>query len=149
MQGDCRIFPAINASWSSGSPHTSTSMCSKSFDENSADTRRGMIFKFWKRSTTRAIAPGSASATTRSRRLDRESGESMEPMPLESRLKSKRAKSPAFDEDRAANANALLRLVHRLSISVCPSGLAQGNANQSCANKFHGEGYQSRSGTLL
>jgi len=35
-------------------------------------------------------------------------------MPLESKLKSKRAYTPAFDEDRAANANAPKRLKYHV-----------------------------------
>jgi hypothetical protein len=42
---------------SSEIPHTSTAMCSRSLDENSADSRHGTILRVWIRSTTRAITP--------------------------------------------------------------------------------------------
>jgi hypothetical protein len=69
-------------------------------------------------------------------------------MPLSRRLKSERANTPAFDEDRAANANALVRLAHESSFSM-PVHAGWGNASGIRVNMFHCERYLPRDRTLL
>jgi hypothetical protein len=72
----------------------------------------------------------------------------MKPNPLTCGLKTRRASTSAFDEDRVANANALVRVVHESSLRMRRAPWP-GDASGVRIIIFHWEGYLPLDQTLL
>src|SRR6202789_2277360 len=102
MQGIWPSFAAIEVSVLSATPAMSTCTWKAPAVQSSAVTLRGRTLRFWKRSSTRARAPGSASATTRRRKRDNWS-EHIKPIPHTQSGLSPYLVHPALSEGRAGN----------------------------------------------
>src|SRR5258708_33078332 len=90
--------------------------------------RRGKTLRFWKRSRTRATAPGSLSATIRRRHSD-DSGRYMVNNPHTIRVRSKNHRRPAFSEGRAGNARAAEYEIAHVPVEYAP--IAQKGGDQA------------------
>src|SRR6202021_2175415 len=102
MQGIWPSFAAIEVSVLSATPAMSTCTWKAPPVQSSGVTLRGRTLRFWKRSSTRARAPGSASATTRRRKRDNWS-EHIKPIPHTQSGLSPYLVHPALSEGRAGN----------------------------------------------
>src|ERR1700716_1297109 len=102
MQGVSASFAAMRSSVSSAMPVTSTSTWNTPVMQTSPRTLRGTTLRFWKRSSTRTSAVGSASATTRRRSRDNSSRD-IKPVPHIRGGLSPYLFNPAFNEGRVGN----------------------------------------------
>src|ERR1700733_9836060 len=105
MQGVSTSLAAIEVSVLSATPAMSTCTWKAPVVQSSAVTLRGRTLRFWKRSSTRASAPGSASATTRRRKRDN-SSQYIKPIPHTTSGLSPHFFHPALSEGRAGNDTA-------------------------------------------